>query len=160
LTVGRTVRNVVLSGVNHLPDDCVIMSTDKLVTRAELLAAGGRRQQLAAMPTSVQIRAARGLPGWSQAELAARAGLSGRTVERAERREGTPRVTVRTLEAITRALEAGGIEFFRNANGLGVRLRRRQWCKSYAWYLVRTAALQIPTKSPADSEIMSPGDTR
>jgi hypothetical protein len=37
-----------------------------------------------------------------------------------------PRVTARTLEAITRALQDGGIEFQREntAGGLGVRPRR------------------------------------
>jgi len=90
------------------------------------LAARGRRQQPATMPTSAQIRAARGLLGWSQAELATRAGLSARTIERAERGEGMPQVTVRTLEAIARTLRAGGIEFLGNANGLGVRLRPRR----------------------------------
>ena len=86
------------------------------------LAAIGRRRQPEAMPTSAQIRAARGLLGWSQAELAARAHLHARTIERAERGAG---ITVRTLRAIAQALEAGGIEFLQNQNGLGVRLRRR-----------------------------------
>jgi hypothetical protein len=36
-----------------------------------------------------------------------------------------PRVTARTLEAITRALQEAGIEFKQNAGGTGVRLRRR-----------------------------------
>jgi hypothetical protein len=36
-----------------------------------------------------------------------------------------PRVTVRKLEVITRALQDGRIEFLQNANRLGVRLRRR-----------------------------------
>jgi transcriptional regulator with XRE-family HTH domain len=102
-----------------------MLSQDTLI--AEPLAPKSRRLQPAAMPTSAQIRAARGLLGWSQAELAARAGLSARTIERAERGEGMPRVTVSTLEAITRALEDGGIEFVREntVGGLGVRLRRR-----------------------------------
>ena len=86
------------------------------------LAAISRRQQPQAMPTSAQIRAARGLLGWSQTELAARAHLHARTIERAERGAG---ITVRTLRAIAQALEAGGIEFLQNQNGLGVRLRRR-----------------------------------
>jgi transcriptional regulator with XRE-family HTH domain len=86
------------------------------------LAAISRRQQPEAMPTSAQIRAARGLLGWSQAELAQRAHLHPRTIERAERGAG---ITVRTLRAIAGALEAGGIEFLQNQNGLGVRLRRR-----------------------------------
>jgi hypothetical protein len=44
-----------------------------------------------------------------------------------ERGEGVPRITVRTLEAITRALEDGGIAFVREntVGGLGVRLRQR-----------------------------------
>jgi len=67
-----------------------------------------------------------GLLGWSMVELGQRAGISSRTVARAEIGNGVPRVTVRTLEAITHALEAGGIEFLRITNGFGVRLRRRR----------------------------------
>jgi transcriptional regulator with XRE-family HTH domain len=60
-------------------------------------------------------------------ELARRAGISSRTVARAEIGNGVPRVTARTLELITRALEAGGVEFTSGdaTFGLGVRLRRR-----------------------------------
>jgi len=72
------------------------------------------------MPTSAQIRAARGLLGWSQADLAP-ARLHPRTIERAERGEG---ITVRTLRAIAGGLEAGGMKFLQNQNGLGLGLGR------------------------------------
>jgi transcriptional regulator with XRE-family HTH domain len=77
------------------------------------------------MPTAGQIRAARGLLGWTMATLAARAGVSAATVARCERGAGVPRVTIRTIEAVRDALVAGGIEFLQNANGTGVRPRRR-----------------------------------
>jgi DNA-binding XRE family transcriptional regulator len=94
---------------------------DQDIAATEPFGARSRRQQ----PVAAQIRAARGMLNWTQAELAARAGLHVRTIERAERGEGMPRITVRTLEAITRALEAGGIEFLQH-QGLGVRLRQRR----------------------------------
>ena len=67
------------------------------------------------------MRAARGLIGWSQAELADAAGLSRPTIERAE----TKGVSAQTVEAIQRALESAGILFVpENGEGPGVRLRK------------------------------------
>ena len=57
-----------------------------------------------------QVKAARALLGWSQADLAREAQISEPTVKR--------------LDAIRGALEAGGVEFIpENGGGAGVRLR-------------------------------------
>jgi transcriptional regulator with XRE-family HTH domain len=69
------------------------------------------------MPTAAQIRAARGLLGWSVAEVAARAGVSARTVARCEIGQGMPQVTIRTLTRIRQAFVDAGIEFLNN-NGV------------------------------------------
>lgn len=71
-----------------------------------------------------QIRAARALLGWSQTELASRAGLSLPTVKRVEGDFG-PHVTEETRVKLKRALENAGIEFIdENGGGLGVRLKK------------------------------------
>ena len=73
-----------------------------------------------------QIRAARGLLGWSQSELAKRAKLSLPTVKRVEAVTG-PRVSEEARTRIQRALEAAGALFIsENGGGPGVRLRKRQ----------------------------------
>ena len=77
-----------------------------------------------------QIRAARGLLGWSQSQLAARAGLSLPTVKRVEADAGT-RVSDEARTKLRRALETAGVEFIEeNGGGPGVRLRRRQTKKA------------------------------
>jgi len=71
--------------------------------------------------SGAQMRAARGLIGWSQAELADAAGLSRPTIERAE----TKGASAETLVALQRALEAAGVIFVaENGEGPGVRLRK------------------------------------
>jgi len=89
--------------------------------------------RIARMVTIEQLRAARGLLGWSQAELAARAGLSLPTVKRLEGGFG-PRVSDEARGKMQRAIEAAGIEFIKeNGGGLGVRFRTRRTrnkCKS------------------------------
>jgi transcriptional regulator with XRE-family HTH domain len=75
--------------------------------------------------TIEQIRAARGLLGWSQSELAKRAGLSLPTVKRVEAGTG-PRVSDEARRRIRQALETGGAQFIsENGGGPGVRLRKR-----------------------------------
>jgi transcriptional regulator with XRE-family HTH domain len=75
--------------------------------------------------TRDQIRAARGLLGWSQTELAERAELSLPTVKRLETGTG-PKVSEEARTRIQRALEAGGVRFLsENGGGPGVRLRKR-----------------------------------
>jgi transcriptional regulator with XRE-family HTH domain len=76
--------------------------------------------------TIEQLRAARGLLGWSQSELAARAGLSLPTVKRVEAGTG-PRVSDEARSKLRRALEAAGVEFIdENGGGLGVRFRKHR----------------------------------
>jgi transcriptional regulator with XRE-family HTH domain len=46
---------------------------------------------------------------WKQQQLAKKAGVRLNTIERAERAEGEPEITIANLSAIRRALEAAGI---------------------------------------------------
>lgn len=70
-----------------------------------------------------QLRGARGLLGWSQSDLADRAGLSLPTVKRLEGGYG-PHVSDEAQIKLRHALEGGGIEFIdENGGGAGVRLR-------------------------------------
>jgi transcriptional regulator with XRE-family HTH domain len=71
--------------------------------------------------TTEQLRAARGLLGWSQSDLAKRAGLSLPTVKRIEGDLGI-RVSDRARENVRQALEAAGVVFLdENGGGVGVR---------------------------------------
>ena len=75
------------------------------------------------MISSAQIRAARGLLKWTQATLAAKAGVSIVTLNMIEGETVKPRE--RTLGAIQRVLESGGVEFIGDEDvGLGVRFHR------------------------------------
>jgi transcriptional regulator with XRE-family HTH domain len=81
----------------------------------------GSRKILA---TVEQLRAARALLGWSQTELASRAGLSLPTVKRVEGGFG-PNVSEESRLRLQQALEAAGLEFLdENGAGLGVRFRK------------------------------------
>jgi len=74
--------------------------------------------------TANQIRAARGLLGWTQADLSQQSGLALATVKRMEN-IGTARSTTANVQAIKRALEEAGVIFIDpNGEGAGVRLRR------------------------------------
>jgi transcriptional regulator with XRE-family HTH domain len=76
------------------------------------------------MLTPAQIRAARSMLNWKQADLAKKAGLSLTGLNNIERGAADPRAS--TLVAIQRALEAAGIEFIsENGGGPGVRLRKK-----------------------------------
>ncbi len=78
------------------------------------------------MVTIEQLRAARGLLGWSQSELAGRAGLSLPTVKRLEAGFG-PRVSDAARGKMQRAIEAAGIEFLdENGGGSGVRFKAKR----------------------------------
>lgn len=75
------------------------------------------------MITSGQIKAARGLLGWTARDLAARSGIGFSTMIRLEASEGVPSSNVKTLDAIQRALEQSGIQFIGSPeDGPGVRL--------------------------------------
>jgi transcriptional regulator with XRE-family HTH domain len=73
------------------------------------------------MITSSQCRAARGLIGWNQQELASAAGVGVATIRLFETGKGEQRRS--TLTVIRQALEAAGVEFT-NGDQPGVRLRR------------------------------------
>jgi transcriptional regulator with XRE-family HTH domain len=80
-------------------------------------------QEIFDVITIEQIRAARGLLGWSQSELAGRAGLSLPTIKRLETDTG-PRVSDDARIRVQEALEKGGVQFIsENGGGPGVRLR-------------------------------------
>lgn len=79
-----------------------------------------------------QIRAARALLGWTQAELAAQAGLSVPTIKRIEPGSGPVPVSLDTAERIVRALEQAGVSLispgkYSSAAGSGVRFREMPW---------------------------------
>ena len=78
-----------------------------------------------AMISGAQIRAARGLLGWSRADLAKRSGVSEISIKRFETAASDPRRG--TLERLQRALEAGGVLFLDGGDirsgGAGVRFR-------------------------------------
>ena len=81
-------------------------------------------KEILAVITIEQLRAARGLLGWSQSELGERAGLSLPTVKRLEGGYG-PRVSDEARAKLQRAIEAAGIELIdENGGGLGVRFRK------------------------------------
>jgi transcriptional regulator with XRE-family HTH domain len=70
-----------------------------------------------------QCRAARGLPDWSQQELAEKAGVGVVTIRQLEASIHEPRRA--TLDVIRRAFEAAGVELIdENGGGAGVRLRK------------------------------------
>ena len=73
-----------------------------------------------------QLRAGRALLGWSQTDLAQRAGLSVPTVKRLESGRG-PGVSEEMRTKQADALAAGGVEFIaENGGGPGVRLRKER----------------------------------
>lgn len=80
------------------------------------------------MISAKQIRAARALIGWTQADLAKAAGLSIAALNNLEREVTDPRGS--TLNAIETALREGGVEIISDRGhspdgGPGVRLVRR-----------------------------------
>jgi transcriptional regulator with XRE-family HTH domain len=72
--------------------------------------------------TSGQIKAARGLVGWTARSLADKAGIGFSTLIRLESSDGVPSTHVKTLESIKKAFEDAGIEFIGSPeSGAGVR---------------------------------------
>ena len=74
------------------------------------------------MSSIAQIRGARGLLGWSQAELAKAAGLSEPTIKRFETSQTN--VSEIAVAKMVAALETAGVEFT-NGDQPGVRLKKR-----------------------------------
>lgn len=79
------------------------------------------------MISLVQVRAARGLLGWSQSDLAEAANLSLPTIKRLEREDGAgPSVSDDVRTAVEIALQKAGVEFIpENGGGAGVRMKKR-----------------------------------
>lgn len=76
------------------------------------------------MISASQMKAARALIDWSQAELASRSGLAEATIRRMEKL-GTGKSALSNVQAVKRALEDAGVIFIDpNGEGAGVRLRR------------------------------------
>ncbi|MGI4794899.1 MAG: helix-turn-helix domain-containing protein [Janthinobacterium lividum] len=71
---------------------------------------------------AAQIRAARGLLGWTRDQLVAASAVPKRTLVRFEDEDAEPRRA--TLAAIRTALEAAGVEFT-NGGEPGVKLKRQ-----------------------------------
>jgi len=77
------------------------------------------------MFTPAQCRAARGLLGWSQRDLAREAQVGIVTVHQLEAGRSQPRRA--SLDVIQRAFEVAGVQFIdENGGGPGVRLRERE----------------------------------
>ena len=72
------------------------------------------------MTVPAQIRAARALLGWTQADLAAKANISTNAINSIERGKADPKLS--TVNAIRKALETGGVEFT-DGDRPGVRMR-------------------------------------
>ena len=80
--------------------------------------------------TTRQVKAARALLGWSQADLASRSGISEPTVARLEAIDGEFGGREGTAQKIRLAIETAGVEFIdENGGGLGVRLAKRHRSK-------------------------------
>jgi ribosome-binding protein aMBF1 (putative translation factor) len=87
---------------------------------------GRNRKRCKLMRYSAQIRAARGLLGWSQNQLARRAGVGPATLQRIEQSGGIVKGNFSTILKIQKALEQAGIHFIEDDNGeIGVRLKMR-----------------------------------
>ncbi len=92
-----------------------------------MIAPAARIAYASIMITPAQIRAARALIGWKQADLAASSGVSEISIKNIERGATDPRSS--TLSAIQAAFEEAGVVFLDPGDvrdgGAGVRLTRR-----------------------------------
>lgn len=93
------------------------------------------------MITPAQIRAGRSMINAKQSELAKAAGVSLATLNNIERGIGDPRVS--TLEAIERALAAGGVEIDQDATSQSVRLLSLQRPSAYETYFASQRILEL-----------------
>jgi transcriptional regulator with XRE-family HTH domain len=74
-----------------------------------------------------QIKAARALLAWSQADLARQSGVSEPTIARLESSDGPLGGRKATAIRLCNAIEAAGVEFLNeNGGGPGVRLKKRR----------------------------------
>jgi transcriptional regulator with XRE-family HTH domain len=73
-----------------------------------------------------QMKAARALLAWSQADLADASGISEPTIARLESEDGELGGRPETGEKLVAALERAGVEFVgSDGKGIGVKMRRR-----------------------------------
>lgn len=73
-----------------------------------------------------QIKAARALLGWTASDLAERSGISYPTIQRLDATKGPVGGRHETVEAVRKALEAGGVQFLETGHvtaGPGVALK-------------------------------------
>src|SRR5262249_3721033 len=97
-----------------------------------LIQAGSRVNRISINPgpklvTTRQVKAARALLGWSQADLASHSGISEPTVARLESTDGEFGGRQGTAAKIRHAIEAAGVQFIdEDGGGPGGRLRKRQ----------------------------------
>ncbi len=83
-----------------------------------------QRNNILLMITNAQLRAARGLLGWSQARLAEGSGLGIATVKRMEGERGPLRSSAGNVLKVQQALENAGVTFIdAGEEGPGVRLK-------------------------------------
>ena len=79
-----------------------------------------------------QVRAARGLLGWSQSKLAETAGVALATIRRYEAGSAA-KVSLEALAQMRAAFETAGVEFIpENGGGAGVRLRKGRAAQTIA----------------------------
>ena len=79
------------------------------------------------MITADQLRAARGLLGWSQSNLAEASGVAISTIKRMEGNRGPLRSSAENLLKVQKALEDAGVIFIdEDDEGPGVRLRKSE----------------------------------
>jgi len=85
------------------------------------------------MTEPAQVRAARALIGWSQAQLADAAGVPSSTVDRFEAAQPGA-VPAETVDRLRAALESAGVVFIpKNGGGAGVRLRKGREAEYLGW---------------------------
>ena len=76
--------------------------------------------------TGRQIRAGRGLLGWTALELANASKVGVATIRRAEAEDGVVRMIAANADTLVRTFEAHGVEFIaENGGGAGVRMKER-----------------------------------
>jgi transcriptional regulator with XRE-family HTH domain len=85
------------------------------------------------MTEPAQVRAARALIGWSQAQLADAAGVAAPLIERFESCEARA-APAGAIEKIQAALEKAGVAFIaKNGGGVGVRLSKGADAQYLGW---------------------------